>query len=63
MATTNGERATVTPDPNTLATPGKRKRASNQDDKTTHEANAATLLDERAKLQENLRNLVDILSK
>ncbi|KAL4810275.1 hypothetical protein BDV18DRAFT_55505 [Aspergillus unguis] len=60
MVTTNGEPSTATPDPSTLATPGKRKRVSSQDDK---EASAATLLDERAKLQETLRNLVGILSK
>ncbi|KAL4940935.1 hypothetical protein BDV06DRAFT_223602 [Aspergillus oleicola] len=61
MAATNGERSTATPDPSTLATPGKRKRS--QDDKTAHEVSAASLLDERTRLQETLRNLVDILSK
>ncbi|KAL4785701.1 hypothetical protein BJX76DRAFT_324054 [Aspergillus varians] len=64
MAATNGERSTPTPDPSTLATPGKRKRVSSHDDeKTVQDASAASLLDERAKLQETLRNLVEILSK
>ncbi|KAL4926288.1 uncharacterized protein BDV17DRAFT_283413 [Aspergillus undulatus] len=63
MAATNGERATATPEPSTLATPGKRKRVSSQDDKAAHEAGAASLLDERTRLQETLRNLVEILSK
>ncbi|KAL4918882.1 hypothetical protein BDW62DRAFT_59584 [Aspergillus aurantiobrunneus] len=63
MAATNGERSTATPDPSTLATPGKRKRVSSHDDKAAHEASAASLLDERTKLQETLRNLVEILSK
>ncbi|KAL5001154.1 hypothetical protein BDV10DRAFT_160734 [Aspergillus recurvatus] len=63
MAAANGERSTATPDPSILATPGKRKRVSSHDDKSAHEATAAALLDERAKLQETLRNLVDILSK
>jgi hypothetical protein len=63
MAAPNGERSTATPDPSSLATPGKRKRVSSHDDKAAHEASTAVLLDERAKLQETLRNLVDILSK
>ncbi|KAL4868899.1 hypothetical protein BDV12DRAFT_168843 [Aspergillus spectabilis] len=63
MAATNGERSTATPDPSTLATPGKRKRVSSHDDKPAYEASAASLVDERAKLQETLRNLVEILSK
>ncbi|RDW86575.1 uncharacterized protein DSM5745_03217 [Aspergillus mulundensis] len=63
MAAPNGERSTATPDPSILATPGKRKRVSSQDDKAAHEATATALMDERAKLQETLRNLVDILSK
>jgi hypothetical protein len=61
MAATNGERSTATPDPSTLATPGKRKRVSSHDDKAVHDASTAA--DERIKLQETLRNLVDILSK
>jgi hypothetical protein len=61
MAATNGERSTATPDPSTLATPGKRKRVSSHDDRAAHEASTAA--DERIKLQETLRNLVDILSK
>jgi hypothetical protein len=63
MAATNGERSTATPDPSTLATPGKRKRVSSHDEKSAHEASAASLEDERAKLQETLHNLVEILSK
>lgn len=63
MAATNGERSTATPDPSTLATSGKRKRVSSHDDKAVQEASAPSLLDERTKLQETLRNLVDILSK
>lgn len=63
MAATNGERSTATPDPSTLATPGKRKRVSSHDDKAVQETSASSLLDERTKLQETLRNLVDILSK
>ncbi|KAL5339186.1 hypothetical protein BJX70DRAFT_364611 [Aspergillus crustosus] len=63
MAATNGERSTSTPDQSTLATPGKRKRVSSDDGKAAHEATPASLADERAKLQENLRNLVEILSK
>ncbi|KAL2829684.1 hypothetical protein BDW59DRAFT_141791 [Aspergillus cavernicola] len=64
MAATNGERSTATPDPSTLATPGKRKRVSSHDDKAAHEASAgASHPDERLKLQETLRNLVEILSK
>ncbi|KAI9369355.1 hypothetical protein BJX61DRAFT_519898 [Aspergillus egyptiacus] len=64
MVATNGERSTATPDPSLLATPGKRKRTSGQDDKVTQEASAvASQPDERAKLQETLRNLVEILSK
>ncbi|KAL4882836.1 hypothetical protein BJY04DRAFT_226885 [Aspergillus karnatakaensis] len=63
MAATNGERSTATPDPSILATPGKRKRVSSQDDRAAHEANTASLADERTKLQETLRNLVEILSK
>ncbi|KAL2815019.1 hypothetical protein BJX63DRAFT_391280 [Aspergillus granulosus] len=61
MAATNGERSTATPDPSTLATPGKRKRVSSHDEKAAHEASTAA--DERVKLQETLRNLVDILVK
>ncbi|KAL2835616.1 hypothetical protein BJY01DRAFT_68724 [Aspergillus pseudoustus] len=61
MAATNGERSTATPDPSTLATPGKRKRVSSHDEKAAHDA--STAVDERIKLQETLRNLVDILSK
>ncbi|KAL3477556.1 hypothetical protein BJX99DRAFT_226132 [Aspergillus californicus] len=64
MAATNGEHSTPTPDPSILATPGKRKRVSSQDDRAVHEANATvSQADERVKLQETLRNLVEILSK
>ncbi|KAL2865769.1 uncharacterized protein BJX67DRAFT_155099 [Aspergillus lucknowensis] len=64
MAATNGERSTATPDPSNPATSGKRKRVSSHDDRATHETGAvASQQDERVKLQETLRNLVEILSK
>jgi hypothetical protein len=64
MSATNGELTTATPDPPALATPGKRKRVSSHEDKTSQDLNTATSqAQEKIKLQENLRNLVDILSK
>ncbi|PYH45430.1 uncharacterized protein BP01DRAFT_295774 [Aspergillus saccharolyticus JOP 1030-1] len=61
---TNGEQPRNSPEPSTLATPGKRKRVSSHDDKAAQDATAAAAqLQERAKLQETLRNLVEILSK
>ncbi|KKK12064.1 hypothetical protein P175DRAFT_0515551 [Aspergillus ochraceoroseus IBT 24754] len=64
MPATNGERYTATPDPSVLATPGKRKRVSSHDDKLSQDTNTATpQVEEKVKLQETLRNLVEILSK
>lgn len=65
MSATNGELHASTPDPPSLATPGKRKRVSSHDDKATQDAStsASKASQEKAKLQETLRNLVDILSK
>ncbi|KAG2412186.1 hypothetical protein HFD88_009742 [Aspergillus terreus] len=64
MSATNGELTTANPDPPALATPGKRKRVSSHEDKTSQDPNTATSqAQEKIKLQENLRNLVDILSK
>ncbi|KAL4897099.1 hypothetical protein BDV59DRAFT_198525 [Aspergillus ambiguus] len=64
MSATNGELNTATPDPPALATPGKRKRVSSHEDKASQEAStASSQAQEKVKLQENLRNLVDILSK
>lgn len=61
---TNGEQPPNSPEPSTLATPGKRKRVSSHDDKAAQDATAAAAQSqERAKLQETLRNLVEILSK
>ncbi|RAL01688.1 uncharacterized protein BO80DRAFT_473459 [Aspergillus ibericus CBS 121593] len=61
---TNGEQPQNTPDPSVLATPGKRKRVASHDDKVTQDAGvSAAQSQERAKLQETLRNLVEILSK
>lgn len=64
MPSTNGEINPSTSDPSALATPGKRKRGSAHDDKSAQEASSpATESQEKEKLQENLRNLVEILSK
>ncbi|PYI17306.1 hypothetical protein BO99DRAFT_434709 [Aspergillus violaceofuscus CBS 115571] len=61
---TNGEQPRNSPEPSTMATPGKRKRVSSHDDKVAQDATAAAAhSQERTKLQETLRNLVDILSK
>ncbi|RAL15420.1 uncharacterized protein BO97DRAFT_211570 [Aspergillus homomorphus CBS 101889] len=61
---TNGEQPRNSPEPSTLATPGKRKRVSSHDDRAAQDATAAAAQSqERAKLQETLRNLVEILSK
>ncbi|PWY84527.1 hypothetical protein BO94DRAFT_101923 [Aspergillus sclerotioniger CBS 115572] len=61
---TNGEQPQNTPESSVLATPGKRKRVASHDDKVAQDAGAsAALSQERAKLQETLRNLVEILSK
>lgn len=64
MSATNGE--VHTPDPPTLATPGKRKRVSSHDDKAASQdagTSASKASQDKAKLQETLRNLVEILSK
>lgn len=64
MPATNGEPHPTPPDPSTLATPGKRKRGSGHDEKSAHEAGSpATESQDKEKVQENLRNLVEILSK
>ncbi|RAH60326.1 hypothetical protein BO85DRAFT_224376 [Aspergillus piperis CBS 112811] len=64
MPVTNGDQSQNTPDPSVLATPGKRKRVASHDEKAAQDAGAsATQSQEKAKLQETLRNLVDILSK
>ncbi|KAJ5308279.1 hypothetical protein N7476_008935 [Penicillium atrosanguineum] len=58
MPATNGE---PHPDSNVAATPGKRKR-STQEEKSGADSNATTAR-ERANLHENLRSLVDLLLK
>ena len=64
MPSTNGEINPNTSDPSVLATPGKRKRGSGHDEKSAQEASSpVTESQEKEKLQENLRNLVEILSK
>ncbi|KAE8152677.1 hypothetical protein BDV25DRAFT_57351 [Aspergillus avenaceus] len=64
MPATNGELHATTPDPPSLATPGKRKRVSSHDDKVPQDTtSSASQAQERIKLQETLRNLVEILSK
>ncbi|PYH92751.1 hypothetical protein BO71DRAFT_329316 [Aspergillus ellipticus CBS 707.79] len=61
---TNGEQPQNTPEPSALATPGKRKRVSSHDDKVAQDASAAAVQSqEKAKLQETLRNLIVLLSK
>ncbi|GAB1194615.1 hypothetical protein APSETT444_003861 [Aspergillus pseudonomiae] len=61
---TNGDLHATTPDPPSLATPAKRKRVSSHDDKVTQDAgSSASQVQEKTKLQETLRNLVEILSK
>ena len=49
------------PESNVTATPGKRKR-SEQDEKATSEA-TTSLSQNQTTLHENLRSLVDLLSK
>jgi hypothetical protein len=64
MPTTNGELHTTTPDPPSLATPAKRKRVSSHDDRVAQDTgSSASQSQETIKLQETLRNLVEILSK
>ncbi|KAF9891082.1 hypothetical protein FE257_005017 [Aspergillus nanangensis] len=64
MSATNGELNPSTPDPPALATPGKRKRVSSHDDKGSHDTNpVASQAQEKIKLQENLRNLTEILAR
>ncbi|KJK64998.1 polyadenylate binding protein types 1 2 3 4 family protein [Aspergillus parasiticus SU-1] len=61
---TNGDLHATTPDPPSLATPAKRKRVSSHDDKVAQDAgSSASQAQEKIKLQETLRNLVEILSK
>lgn len=55
---TNGE---LNPSSNMIATPGKRKR-SVQEEKSGSDTNASGSHD-KTNLQENLRSLVDLLSK
>ncbi|KAI9929026.1 hypothetical protein ASPWEDRAFT_105666 [Aspergillus wentii DTO 134E9] len=63
MPATNGE-LFATPDPSALSTPGKRKRVSSYDERPAEEAGSSVAqAQEKAKLEETLRNLVDILSK
>ncbi|KAH8426954.1 uncharacterized protein LDX57_004677 [Aspergillus melleus] len=65
MSATNGELHTSTPDPPTMATPGKRKRVSSHDEKAAQDASSSASKgsQDKVKLQETLRNLVEILSK
>lgn len=64
MPPTNGELHPPASDPPTMASPGKRKRGSGSDEASAHEAgSSATESQEKESLQENLRNLVEILSK
>jgi hypothetical protein len=58
MPATNGESHL---DSNVVATPGKRKR-STQEEKSGADSNASTTR-ERATLHENLRSLIDLLLK
>ena len=58
MRATNGE---THPDSNVAATPGKRKR-STQEEKSGADCNATTAR-EKANLHENLRSLVELLLK
>ncbi|KAA8646256.1 hypothetical protein EYZ11_000592 [Aspergillus tanneri] len=65
LSVTNGEPHSSTPDPSSLATPGKRKRVSSHDDKPVQDTSnsSSKSSQEKFKLQETLRNLVEILSK
>lgn len=58
VSATNGE---LRPDPAAIATPGKRKR-STQEEKSSADSTSNTSHD-KANLQENLRSLVGLLSK
>lgn len=59
MPAMNGE---PHPDSAAIATPGKRKRSA-QEEKSGADAASTTSRDDKANLQENLRSLVDLLSK
>lgn len=64
MPSVNGELHVPSSDTPAVATPGKRKRGSGSDEASAQEtASPATEAQEKEKLQENLRNLVEILSK
>lgn len=58
----NGQLHPTTSDTRGLSTPGKRKRA-NQDDPSTQDAGSSAESQEKTKLQEMLRNLVEILNR
>ncbi|EAW09721.1 uncharacterized protein ACLA_039360 [Aspergillus clavatus NRRL 1] len=60
----NGELQPPTPDPPVLSTPGKRKRGSSHDVQAAQDASTSeSQSQERIKLHETLRNIVEILSK
>lgn len=62
MSPTNGELLPSTSDYHALATPGKRKRGS-AEEKSQESSFSATESQDKEELQENLQNLVEILSK
>lgn len=62
MTEPNGQLHPTTSDTRALPTPGKRKRGS-QDDPSTQDASSSTESQEKVKLQEMLRNLVEILNR
>lgn len=62
MSATNGDLHPSTSDYHTLATPGKRKRGSAEEKSQDGSFSAAESQD-KEELQENLQNLVEILSK
>lgn len=65
MPATNGELHPNTSDHPALATPGKRKRGSGQEEESAQKAGSsvADSSQEKEELQENLQNIVEILSK
>lgn len=64
MPPVNGDLHVPSSDTPAVATPGKRKRGSGSDEAPAQETvSPATESQEKEKLQENLRNLVEILSK
>lgn len=62
MPTPNGDLQPSPPDPPTLLTPGKRKRAS-LEERSGQDASSSAQSQDKEKLQENLRNLVEILNR